>query len=220
MGPRGEAAGNPTEMARTAAPKAMEVETVNEKEAFEMLTEALKRSLKEAQELGAQAFREGRYSDVQKAAQRAHQIASELEHLERLRSQWAEFISMSAGLGPAPAAAPHQRGRKRGKRLPPGLRTPQGAFRIPILLALEELGGRGTVQQVIDRVGELMGAALNEVDRSLLPSGNAIRWHNTLQWCRVEMIHEGLLASDSPRGIWEITEKGRQYLREHRGEPE
>jgi DNA-binding PadR family transcriptional regulator len=31
------------------------------------------------------------------------------------------------------------------------------------------------------------------------------------------MVREGLLASGSPVGIWEITEKGKQYLREHGG---
>ncbi len=35
------------------------------------------------------------------------------------------------------------------------------------------------------------------------------RWHNGAQWARNSMIHEGLLKGDSPRGVWEISDKGR-----------
>jgi hypothetical protein len=31
------------------------------------------------------------------------------------------------------------------------------------------------------------------------------------------MVHEGLLRNDSPRGIWEIADAGRQFLRDQRG---
>ncbi|MEM7820360.1 MAG: winged helix-turn-helix domain-containing protein, partial [Candidatus Aenigmatarchaeota archaeon] len=32
------------------------------------------------------------------------------------------------------------------------------------------------------------------------------------QWARNAMVKEGLLASDSPRGVWEITAVGRRWL--------
>lgn len=35
---------------------------------------------------------------------------------------------------------------------------------------------------------------------------------NTAQWARNSMVKEGLMASDSPRGIWEITDEGEQWL--------
>ncbi|MFN3396352.1 MAG: winged helix-turn-helix domain-containing protein, partial [Thermodesulfovibrionales bacterium] len=40
------------------------------------------------------------------------------------------------------------------------------------------------------------------------------RWENTAQWCRNTLVQEGLLSSDSPRGIWEITAEGEKLLRE------
>jgi restriction system protein len=52
---------------------------------------------------------------------------------------------------------------------------------------------------------------LKPIDYERLNSG-AIRWVNTAQWERYLMIQEGLLKTDSPRGIWEITEKGKQFL--------
>ncbi|RMH13146.1 MAG: hypothetical protein D6698_14360, partial [Gammaproteobacteria bacterium] len=39
-------------------------------------------------------------------------------------------------------------------------------------------------------------------------------WRNTAQWCRNTMVREGLMKSDSPYGIWEITEAGRKYLQD------
>ena len=59
---------------------------------------------------------------------------------------------------------------------------------------------------------------LNKVDFELLPSGNDYRWRNTACWARNTMIKEGLIKKDSPRGIWEITEKGKIYLKEHLNE--
>ncbi|MCC7571175.1 winged helix-turn-helix domain-containing protein, partial [Candidatus Micrarchaeota archaeon] len=41
------------------------------------------------------------------------------------------------------------------------------------------------------------------------------RWRNTAQWARNSMVNEeGFLKKDSPRGIWEISEKGRAFLKE------
>ncbi|MCK4316500.1 MAG: winged helix-turn-helix domain-containing protein [Anaerolineae bacterium] len=54
---------------------------------------------------------------------------------------------------------------------------------------------------------------LNEYDRSPLPSTpDSPRWRNTAQWARNGMVKEGLMASDSPRRIWEITDEGEQWL--------
>jgi restriction system protein len=39
------------------------------------------------------------------------------------------------------------------------------------------------------------------------------RWRNTAQWARNSLREEGLIRDDSPRGIWEITDKGRQWLK-------
>jgi len=42
------------------------------------------------------------------------------------------------------------------------------------------------------------------------------RWVNTARWARQKMVEKGLLAKDSPWGIWEITEKGRKYYYEEK----
>ena len=60
---------------------------------------------------------------------------------------------------------------------------------------------------------------LNKYDYEPLPSNpKKKRWENTAQWARQTMVYEGLLASNSPRGIWEITEKGRRFYETNEGE--
>ncbi|MEE9466608.1 MAG: winged helix-turn-helix domain-containing protein [Candidatus Neomarinimicrobiota bacterium] len=91
-----------------------------------------------------------------------------------------------------------------------GERTPQKAFRNPILAVLLKMGGRGRTNDVLDRVGDEMKDTLNSTDREYLPSGNDIRWRNAVQWERQVLVDEGMLKEGSPRGIWELTDKGRR----------
>lgn len=104
------------------------------------------------------------------------------------------------------------------KKLRRGLKTHQSQYRIPILQVLTDLGGRGTVNEILERVYEKMKDVLNSVDLETLSSGGDSRWRNTARWARNTMVNEGLLRKDSPRGIWEITEKGKNYLKEHLNE--
>ena len=94
--------------------------------------------------------------------------------------------------------------------------TPQGAYREPILRCLSKLGGRGRAPEVVDRVGELMEPRLTSEDREPLKSGD-IRWKKNAQWARFRLGEEGLLKKDSPRGTWELTEKGRRVAERLKG---
>ncbi|PKP60993.1 hypothetical protein CVT91_03975 [Candidatus Atribacteria bacterium HGW-Atribacteria-1] len=95
-----------------------------------------------------------------------------------------------------------------------GQKTKQVEYRTPILQTLENLGGSGNVNEVLDCVYKKMKDFLVPVDLEKLPSTRQIRWRDTAIWERYYMIKEGLLKSDSPRGIWEISEKGKKYLKE------
>lgn len=98
-------------------------------------------------------------------------------------------------------------------RLARGLRTPESAFVLPILQALDRLGGKATMSQVLESVGKIMKDQLREVDHLHLKSEpNKPRWYNTAQWTRNTMVIQRLLLKGQ-RGIWEISEAGRKYLR-------
>ena len=109
-----------------------------------------------------------------------------------------------------------ERRPRRFQRLQRGIRTPEEAFRRPILEALVELGGRAPINEVLKRVETKMNSILNVYDLQPLPSNpTIIRWQNTARWCRSTMVREGFLKNDSPRGIWEISERGREALQKN-----
>jgi hypothetical protein len=94
-----------------------------------------------------------------------------------------------------------------------GLRTPEEEYRLPILQALVQLGGKSTPNKILDQVGEIMRDTLNQYDKEHLTSTPSLaRWRNTAHWTRNSLVNEGLLSKDSPKGIWEITEAGRQAI--------
>jgi len=87
-------------------------------------------------------------------------------------------------------------------------KTPNYTYRLPILNALATLGGRASADDVLKVVDKQVGSILNEFDRQQLPSGTDVRWRNAAQWVRFALVKEGLLKSNSPHGVWELSDKG------------
>jgi hypothetical protein len=139
---------------------------------------------------------------------RARSIMGLIERyaLEPLKEMEARYAATQESGMPSPADG--------GDRLARGLRTPESAFVLPILRAIQELGGSASMQQVLEKVGAAMKGQLRDVDYQALKSDPGHpRWNNTAQWARNTMVTDGLLKKDSPRGIWEITAAGKEYLR-------
>jgi len=97
-------------------------------------------------------------------------------------------------------------------------RTPESAFRIPILQALVELRGKGSVSEILKRVQRCLEGNLKPDDFKSLKSGE-VRWENTVKWERKHLIDDGLLESNSGYGVWVISSRGRKYLEEHSSIP-
>jgi hypothetical protein len=93
---------------------------------------------------------------------------------------------------------------------------PQKEYLMPILEALLEKGGKATEREVFEIIEQKMGKYFNHLDLEILKDGYFKRWQKNVAWQRFNMVKEGLLKSNSPRGLWEITEKGRKYLEEHK----
>lgn len=109
-------------------------------------------------------------------------------------------------------------GRRYYGRKKRGERTPERTFRLPILQALESMGGNGHTGDVLARVEQLMKHILKDVDYEPMGSNRSTpHWRNRAQWERKTMVADGMLHSGSPKGIWEISEQGRRYLQEHGG---
>jgi len=76
-----------------------------------------------------------------------------------------------------------------------------------IIKALQKLGGRGEIRQVMDEVGKQLEGKLTEGDLEWRESVKMYAWQHNVCWARYKMVQEGILRRDAPRGIWELTEK-------------
>src|SRR5437879_6993176 len=77
----------------------------------------------------------------------------------------------------------------------------------PLLDALRALGGSGTPDEVVERIA-LDLKIPDSVQDEVLPSGEQ-RFRNQIRWARMHLVREGLIDS-SERGVWSLTERGRQ----------
>jgi exonuclease VII small subunit len=174
--------------------------------AFELLLEEIESVIDALNQDAEEAFKSGDYEKVKTLIEYATKITEFREKVKNIQKEWQTLF--------ATKTLKIKRTKKEVfKKLRHGLRTPEDAFKLPILESLIELGGRAKVRAVLDKVKQKMEGILNEYDKQPLPSGRVIRWENTARWARNTMVNEGLLAADSPPGIWEITEKGREYLK-------
>ena len=175
--------------------------------AFEILLEELEALVKALNEDGSGAFKSGNYEKAQELIQDATRLTDFHDKVKNLQSEWQTLF--------APKAPKRKTGKRTHRgRLSRGLRTPEEVFVMPILETLVEMGGSAPMKKVLVTVGKKMKDVLNKHDRERLSSAPTfeIRWRNTVEWCRYKMVRDGLLKGDSPRGVWEITDKGRKTL--------
>jgi len=109
-------------------------------------------------------------------------------------------------------------GRNRRSKKPTprakGELTPQGEFWRSMLQALVEMGGQGSRQEVHKAVERKMKDRLKPADYELNRDGTT-KWSKAVDYQRLAMVREGLMARNTPRGIWKITDQGRQWLSRH-----
>lgn len=90
-----------------------------------------------------------------------------------------------------------------------GRKLPQKEFRSPLLLTLSDLGGGGSLDEVRKNIYPRIEGKLGQEDHAIVATGEA-RWWNAVCWERSELVKEGYLRSDSPRGRWELSDEGRR----------
>lgn len=93
------------------------------------------------------------------------------------------------------------------ERAAPGSILSESEYEIPILEELLQRGGSGHATEITDAVGERLEDRLTSLDRGRLNSGD-IRWRNRVQFTRLTLRKLGLLKANSPRGVWELSDKG------------
>lgn len=177
--------------------------------AFEILLEEVEAEIDFVNNVGSKGFEARDYERAKEALERAGVLTGFRDKLAGLRAEWDALAAAAESQEDEETKAE----RRDLGRLRKGLRTPESRYRAPILRVLSEMGGSGKAAEVLERVGEIMKPHLKPVDfEPLASSPDNPRWRNAAQWARNSMVNEGLLKRDSPRGVWEISEAGRQWL--------
>jgi Mrr N-terminal domain len=103
---------------------------------------------------------------------------------------------------------------RRRNRAPKGSLLDERAYWRPVLEVLANSpSGAAPARNVIAQVGALLDDKLRPLDKEPLNSGG-LRWHTRVMFARFRMKEAGLLKQDSPRGVWEISDRGREALKD------
>jgi len=185
----------------------------NVSSAFEMLLEEVEAEIDFVNGVGSKAFAGRDYDNAKEALERSGTLTAFRDKVAALRKEWEDLAAAAERDEDEETRAE----RRNLGRLRRGQRTPESQYYIPILQVLERMGGAGKVAELLEQVKHIMKPVLKDVDYDLLASSpDNPRWRNAAQWARNSMVREGLLKANSPRGVWEITDKGRTMLQKPR----
>lgn len=98
------------------------------------------------------------------------------------------------------AVRPTRRGKPQDK-------LPEKEFRRPLLEVLHEMGGKARVDELRPVLEKSIAPRLRAGDYEPVSTGDP-RWWNAACWARNGLKRDGHLRDDSPRGLWELSEKG------------
>jgi len=92
---------------------------------------------------------------------------------------------------------------QRGTRTSKGHYTSEDTLRGTLIASLKALGGSAPKSEVEDEMERRLRSVLTNADYE--PVGEGIpRWKKNAQWMRYSLVQEGIMKSNSPRGIWEL----------------
>jgi hypothetical protein len=180
-------------------------------EALDLLAAEVRDEILRIREEGADAMKKGDYATAKSVIEFAGSLEQFAGNVEKLVAQW-HAISKQHDVEPEPVKTIV--GKIFFDKARKGTITTDKEMEIPLLRALVILGGRVKTKDAVDQVGKLMEGKLKPKDFELLKSGtDTVRWRNKVMWARNNLVNEsGLMKCDSPFGIWEISDKGRELL--------
>ncbi len=179
--------------------------------ALNLLREALGEEEKRIRSEGSQAMAKGDYDTAEAVLEFAKRLLAFTKKVEGLGKEWQGLEKLRDDATPEVQQIVSKRFFGRiGK----GEITPYQDYCRPILEVLVEMGGGAKTKTVLDRVGERMKAVLKPMDYEHHKSSDQIRWRNTAQWARNTMANDdGRMKKLSRNGYWEISDKGRAWLK-------
>lgn len=183
--------------------------------ALALLRDSLAEEEQRIRNEGAAAMKEGDYDTATSVIEFAKRLLAFQQKVETLGGEWTALEDLRDEASPTVQEIVSKRFFGKRKK---GEITPHTEFFRPILEVLVDMGGSGKTKIVLDRVGLKMKDILKPLDYETLKSGEKqIRWRNSAQWARNAMVNDDGRMAKGPIGIWEISEKGRNWLKRQGG---
>ncbi len=184
--------------------------------ALHLLGESLQGEVNRINKEGSEAMQQGDYETAQAVIDFAKRLTAFRQKVDDLSKEWCKLEDLRNAASTEVQNIVSKRFFGKSKK---GEITPQEEFCQPILEVLEEMGGSGKTKYVLDRVGEKMKGILKPKDYEPHQSNaKQMRWRNSAQWARNEMANnDGRMKQGSPNGLWEISDKGRSWLKKNSG---
>ena len=92
---------------------------------------------------------------------------------------------------------------------------PEGAVREPLMEVIYERGGSATGRDLYPALRERMKRYLTPGDFDRVKPGDE-RWRSTVKSARDQLVQDGYLRDDSPRGVWALSKEGLALVESHR----
>ena len=172
--------------------------------AMQNLMDALKAAVDEKKSAGIQAFEAGDYDVAKQAANQAKAMDPIVKAVDHIAKQWDVLQE------PQKSVESKKSDSLKSDSKP--IESTEVDFVIPILEVLEDEGGKGPTNEVLDKVKLILKDQLKPDDYALLDDGQTIRWRESAQNSIKKMIKQGLLHSKSPKGELRITPQGRLFF--------
>lgn len=185
-------------------------------EALDLLSAEVREEIHRIREEGAGAMLKGDLATARSVIDFASNLETFARNVDKLVQQWNSISDQQEAEAEPVRAIVSKIFTGKARK---GTITTHEELYIPLLQALENLGGSAKTKDAIDEVGRLMEGKLKPKDFDYLKSGtDTIRWRNKVMWARNNLVNElGLMRSDSSFGVWAISEAGSKYLAEQTG---
>ena len=123
------------------------------------------------------------------------QLADEFERLARDLRQRIERLAEPTNVKRQPVKGPRQP------------RTDKAVLRALIVEALRHLGGSARKAEILAFMARRLQGRLLPGDLERREATKDCVWENNACWERYQMTRDGILRTDSPRGVWELAEQ-------------
>lgn len=92
-----------------------------------------------------------------------------------------------------------------------GRLTPRNTLIRAIVQVMEQMGNSGNNKEIHQKLEIVLADVLTPEDYELDSSGRVI-WYHQVDWARMYMAKVGMIKNDSPRGVWELSERYKELL--------